>query len=456
MKTHNFHKYLAPILGIALVFAAGIVLNDLFAATGIVWALALAAGGAIEGDPATHEAVRGVEDELDTDYISKKVVKMRPASTPLDTIMRQVPKQVKMNSFITSFYSADSREFQDAVASAYSKAGDGVTSVALEVDNVAMWSVDDTALFRGITGSQDSDDLVCLVIDKSATNNTITIQPLNGDTGAGTQAGNIVLPSIAEDTVIVRMGKAMNEQDAQAEPYAVVPTKENQYLQIFMAQVEEGAYQAMYKKEVEWGFNEYSEQNILDMKGGIEFSFLFGYQTRITQLTDSDERYLCGGITRDITETLEYGTGGNDRTINESDFIDWHKSIFTGNAGSEDRIFFMGDGLVSYISKIDTVSKQLEANKTEVLWGIKFRKIESNFGTLLCRHHPGLDLAEWGDKGIIIDPQFLERHTFQPMTIKKLDLKTAGIRNTDAEIMTECSAPVLKYPDVHKLVAPQS
>ena len=455
MKKNNIFRYLAPFMGVATFFVAMFLVNTLFAGvTGITYAMALAAGTALPDGVASHEAVRVASADLDVNHVSKKVAEMKPAKTPLDTIMRNVKTTMKINSFITEFYSVDSREFADAVTTLYTKGGDGVTSYALVVDNVGMWSVDDTAVFRDITGAQDDDDLVCLVIDKSTSGNTITIQPMNGDTGAGSMAGSLVLPTIAASTVIIRMGKAMNEMDAQAVPYAIVPEKGDNYCQIFMAQVEEGVFQAQHKKEVQWGFNEYSAQNIYDMKGSMEYSFKFGYQTRITQLTDSDERYLTGGVTREITETLEYGTGGSDRTINESDFVTWTKNIFTGNSGSDMRVLLMGDGLVSYISQIDTVSKQIAADKTLVKWGIKFNVIETNFGTLLCKHDPSLDIANWGDKGIVLDLNYVEKHVFTPMEIRELDLKTPGIRNANASIMRETSAMVIKYPDVHKLVAP--
>lgn len=456
MKKNNIFRYMFPLLSIVLVVAVGLLFHFLSSVVTGVALAALQAGGAIEGDPASHEAVRGQSSELDTSYISQKVVEMRPARTPLDTIMRNIGKEVKMDSFKTEFYSVDSREFYDTVAAAYTHQGDGYTSKAIEVDNISMWSVDDLALFDNITGAQDSDDLVCLVIAKSTTNNTITVQPLNGTSGTGANAGKLVVPSIAEDTVVVRMGKAMNELDAQAEPYAIVPTKDYNYAQIFMAQVEEGTYEAMHAKEVKWGFREYSAQNIYDLRAGIELAYLFGYRSRTAHLTDSGnvERHTCGGITRDITETLEYGTGGSDRTINESDFITWAKSIFTGNSGSDQRIMFVGDGLMSYLSKIDTVSKQQAANKTQVLWGVTFNRVETNFGTLLIKHHPLLELRNWGDEGIVLDPAFVERHVFQPMRVRELDLRSSGTRNVKANIIEEASCPVLKYPDVHKKVAP--
>ncbi len=454
MRNNNIFRYLTPILGISLAFMIGFVIHTLIVGITGVTLAALASGAAIADEPVTVENVKANAAELNLDYVSQKVAEMRPAATPLDTVMRNVGNTLDIKSFITTFYSVDSREFQDTVTTLYTTGGDGVTSYALVVDNVGMWSIDDTLVARDIVGAQDNDDLVCLVIDKSVADNTITIQPLNGTSGSGTTAGMIIVPTIAADTVLVRMGKAMNELDAQAEPYAIVPEKGNNYCQIFMAQVEEGDFQKRHAQEVEWGFNEYSAQNIYDMKASMEFSFKFGYKALITELTGSTEVYMTGGITREITETLEYGTGGADRTINESDFVTWTKNIFTGNSGSDTRILFMGDGLASYISKIDTVSKQVAANQTMLKWGIEFNKIVTNFGTLLCKHDPSLDIASWGDKGMVLDLNYIEKHVFVPMEIKELDLKKAGIRNTNANIMREASCLVLKYPDVHKLIEP--
>jgi hypothetical protein len=400
-------------------------------------------------------AVKAGAPTLDVDYISKKVAEMRPAATPLDTIMRNIKNQVGIKSFISDYYAVDSRPLYDTVHVAYTYGGDGVRSVDLEVHNTSMWSADDTCMFPSVLGV-DLKPLVCFIVSK-VVGTSIKIQPLNGPAGANTTAGYMILPvaGIPADTRVVRLGSAKHELDAQTSPYAIVPVKAQNYMQIFMAQVEESRIQTEHAKEVDWDFTDYESQNIYDMRATTEFSYLFGVKSLFTDVTAAKERYTTGGVTRYITKALEYGTGGTDRTIDNSTFVDWTKSIFTGNSGADTRIFFGGDGLSANLMKVDTVMKQLEAKATELVYGVTFSRIETNFGKLLYKHHPGLDLAGWGDNGIVLDLNNIEKHTFQPMKVTKLDLVGSGQRNANAVVLQEISGVITRYPDTHAIIAPK-
>jgi len=454
MKKSNLFNIASKLFGFAIVMAILAVLSSIYIA-GVTMALtgAVVTGDVGSGSVTTTKVMAG-SPELDMDYVSKKITEMRPAATPLDTIMRQINNKTGMKSFVSEYYAVENRALYDTVKTEYTKSGDGHASYDLIVNNVAMWSADDTLMVNGINGS-DSLPLVCFVVSKATT--TIKIQPLNGIAGSGSTAGLIIIPAtIPVSTRLVRLGSAKNELDAQHSPYAIIPVKASNYLQIFMAQVEESRIQSEYQKEVEWNFNDYEAQNIYDMRAVMELSYLFGYKMKFYDVTLSKERYTTGGITRYVTKALEYGTGGTDRTIDNSTFVDWTKSIFTGNSGSDTRLLFGGDGLSANMLKVDTVLKQLEAKSTEVKWGLTFNKIETNFGTLLYKHHPLFDYAGWGDKGLVLDMNYIEKHVFQPMQLTKLDLITSGQRRADATVLMEISGIITRYPDTHAIIAPKA
>jgi hypothetical protein len=252
------------------------------------------------------------------------------------------------------------------------------------------------------------------------------------------------------------MGTAKNELDAQNSAYAIVPVRASNYMQIFMAQVEEGILQREHSKEVPWDFTDYEAQNIFSLKMSMENSYLFGYKYKFYDVDNNKERYSTGGVTRYITKSLTYGTGGSDRTIDNATFVDWTKSIFTGNSGSDQRVFFGGDSLTAALLKVDTVVKQIEAKNTEVKWGITFNKIETNFGILLYKHHPMFELVGWGEKGLVLDMQHIEKHVYKPLEITKLDLVTSGQRYANAVVLREVSGAITRYPDCHAVVAPKA
>ena len=453
MKKINIFKLGATLLGLTLLVTVfSFVSTALAAGSGLVYGV----GAVVAGDPVTVEAVKTGSPDLDMNYVSQLITEMRPAATPLDTMLRTINKASDIKSFVSDYYAVDTRSLYDTVKTAYTKADDGQLTYDLVVNNISMWAADDTCFFRGVAGV-DGLDLGCFIISKNISATTIKIQPLNGPAGAGTTAGEMILPaSIPINTRIVRGGPCKHELDAQTTPYAIIPVKDYNYMQIFMAQVEESTFQRIHQKEVNWSFSDYEAQNVYDMKATMEFSFLFGVRSKFTDGVNAKERYATGGITRFITKSLEYGLGGTDRSIDNSTFVDWTKSIFTGNSGADTRILFGGDGLMANLMKVDTIIKQQEAKNVDVKYGVTFKNIETNFGRLLFKHHPLLDQYGWGDYGIILDMNHIERHTFKPLTTRKLDLKASGTRNVDAVVIEETTGVICRYPDTHAIIAPKA
>jgi len=444
MKKSNIFK-----IGFAVVGVIALIV--MFAPAMLPWMLATGAmysitGTIISGDAVDTANASAAESDLLLNTISQKITEMKPARTPLDTIVRSAVTKKKIESFRTDFYAVDVRPFSDTVAATYTKPSTGVELAEVEVTNIDIWSQDDTVLVVGVNGS-DSLDLVLFVADVDVANSKLKVQALNG-----TVEGNlIVVPTIPITTAIVRMGVAKAEKDAQTSPYAMIPEKEYNYCQIFMAQVEESTYMAMHKKEVQWSFSDYEALNIYDMKTTIELSFLFGYRRQFTDKLGRDSKYTCGGITRSIDQHLEYGNGGADRTVTNDTLIDWCSDIFTGNSGSDTRIMFAGADLTAYISKID-FQKNLGGNQTETKWGIEWKVISTNFGRLLWKLHPLFAQIGWGEKGIVLDVNNLEKHEFLPMQTREVDLKGSGQKNVNAKVIDETSCPVLRYPDTHRLI----
>jgi hypothetical protein len=459
MKNNIFyygHKILGVTLFIAMIFVFNAILG---VASGVAYAVAT--GAVVDAEPVSVKEVKA-GSTIDRDYVSKIITEMRPAATPLDTILRTIENQVTVASFKTEFYAVSSRDLVDNVDTAFTRDTDGVESVDLKVDNITAWTDDDTCMFYGVTGGAvatgygDGKDLVCFVVSRNVSAETIKIQPLNGPEGLNAKVGKMVLPTIPINTKIVRMGTCKNELDAQTAPYGIVPVKDYNYLQIFMAQAEEGTFQKLHEKEVEFSFSDYEAQNIYDMRARMEYSFLFGVRRLFSDVTNLKTRYSTGGVTRYITTALEYGTGGSDREIDNSTVINWTKSIFRGNSGSDRRVMFMGDSFAASMMAADTVQRQIDAKKTERVYGVTFSLIETNFGQLLCKHHNLLDLAGWGEKAIILDLNYVEKHTWKPMAVRQLNLKESGQRNVLATVIEETSAVVLRYPATHAIIGPKA
>ena len=418
-------------------------------------------GAPVMDAPVTTTATNTGSPDLLENYVSQRVIQMKPASTPLDTIMRQI-KNVPIKSWKTEYYAADSRPLNDELDTAYARvdATNYDHTAAFTVKDISMWAIDDTLMFPNITVTPKEGTvgpLVGLVVGRTVATSTLTVQCINGAAGSGTNANlatGCFPATIADNSLIVRMGAAKAETDAQTTPYGIIPVPAYNYCQIFMAQCEESLFQQVHDKQVSWSLKDYEAQNIYDMRATMEHSYLFGARQKFADLTSSKERYLTGGATTYIDKVLTYGSGGSDRTIDDDTFVQWTKDLFTGNSGSETRILFGGDGLLKNLSNVKTVQKQIDAKSTQVKFGLTFKEIETSFGTLLFYHHKLLNMSGWSDNGIVLDINNIEKHVFSPMEAKKLNLADTGQRNVNATRLSETSCLVLRYPDTHAVIKP--
>ena len=107
MKKRNNIFYVASrVGGIALFALVTLLLNVTFAVA--AGAYVATVGAVVTGEAITGDVLTQKNSELNLDYISQKVVEMKPAATPLDTIMRQV-KSVPIKSWKTEYYAVDTR-----------------------------------------------------------------------------------------------------------------------------------------------------------------------------------------------------------------------------------------------------------------------------------------------------------------------------------------------------------
>ncbi len=97
-------------------------------------------------------------------------------------------------------------------------------------------------------------------------------------------------------------------------------------------------------------------------------------------------------------------------------------------------------------------SKVVSAGETKVKWGIEFKEISSNFGTLYILHSEVFDQCGHENDGFIIDPDYMTKYVHVPFQAENLDLRKSGQRNTDAVVLTEASCLVLRYPNAHMKV----
>ena len=209
-------------------------------------------------------------------------------------------------------------------------------------------------------------------------------------------------------------------------------------------QVEQSLLQKLSNKEVPWTMSDQEEAAIYDMRLGMEKSFLFGYKKKMWDPNKKEQVYFTRGIWKQAGKQWNYTTPSFTR----EQLVELMRQTFTGNNGSKRKILLGGSKLIGYLSNLD-YDRVVLSRESVSKWGIDFTQLTSKFGTLYTLLSEVFDEVGMSENGIIIDPEYIQKYVHIPFTTEQLNLKSSGVRNTDALVMTEASCLVLRYPKSH-------
>lgn len=432
-------------------------------------------GGAARQNEGIATETRGRETkwaEGDVNFYSNdlndKITKIRPMATPVDQISRYAtPKQA--DSFVVEYYSIGTRPIKTTVKTT-TEASTG-SSVVLPVDDPDMFTLDDTIRvvgvkaitdYNGIAYSDDKNkgvpvpDLELCVCGKNTDGQPIVFA-VNGNMY---QKQAIGVPSIPAKTVLIRMAKACGELDVQTGRFNNLPTSDTQYCQNFMIQIEQSTFDKIAAKKVDWNFSDMEEDSIYDMRLAMEGTFLFGDMACIKHTTKNNSaQWFTKGIWWMAGKDIEVGHKAteddqkkgfkkDDVVIWDNELVDITKDIFVGTGiGNKRKVVIAGSQVVTAFSKIR--SEKFRLKDTVEVFNLKFKSWETDFGELLMIHSEFFDLQGMSDCALVLDPEFLVKRVHLPWARNVLDLKAAGIRNTDAVVIQEVACLYLKYPKAH-------
>lgn len=393
--------------------------------------------------------------------VDQRIVKIRPMATPLEQISRYA-KTEKASSFEVKYYSAGTREIKCVTSGAVTAMTTGA-STTLPVDDLNMFTLDDTIRVVGVkaktkpdgTAYTDTDtnipDLVLCVCGKDSTSNLPTVYAVNGTIDASTKQP-ILVPAIPKGTTIIRMGKACGELDVQTGRFNNIPMPDIQYCQNFMIQIEQSTFDKIANKEVNWNFSDIEEDGIYDMRLAMENTFLFGVRQCIKHTSkEGMMTWFTGGIWwmagKDI-EVGEWDATKNCAVISDENLVDIAKDLFVGTGiGNKRKVLFCGSDMLSAFSKIK--SEKFRLKDTVEVWNLKFKSWDTDFGEVLTIHHELFDANGMSDCGFALDPEYLSKKTYISWGRNVLDLKKAGVRNTDAVVIQEVACLYLRYAKAH-------
>lgn len=453
-KMRNAASGLLTVRNLAVVTAAVLFFLFLSDCSGGGVALAMAAvtgvagGRHVAAEPLTTDLTRELSPDLLLNEIDRRIVKIRPMATPIDQLSRWAGAK-KAGSMIVDYYSVDTRPTVSKVTKEHTWDGDsmGNNVVQLKVENAEVFEPSETVLVKGVHGyepdgqTESSHDLVLYVVGKDKSAGSLSVTAVNGVKDGETE--NCV-PTIPLDSVLVRMGRAASELDVQTAQFEALPKKAQNYCQIFKMQIEQSTLQRIANKEVGWTFSDQEEAAVYDMRLGMEKNYLFGVKARISDPEKNDTVLLTGGIWHQAGGEFSYKKG----ELNQNAVISMMRQAFTGNAGTKRKVLIGGSGLIEQLNQLDS-TKVVMAGESIVKWGIDFSEMRSKFGRLYVLLSEVFDECGMENNGMIIDPEYLQKYSHIPFTTEQLNLKQAGVRNTDAIVLTEASCMTLRYPKAH-------
>jgi len=399
--------------------------------------------------------------EFYSKQIDERITKIRPMATPIDQISRYAKAQ-KSDSFEVKYYSVGTRPIKTTLSANVSAMTGSATSTAIQVTDPNMFTLDDTIRVvgqRAITkadgtayGQNDTNvpDLVLCVCGRDNSGNPL-VYAVNGTANSAGQT--ILVPALDKTKVtLIRMGKACGELDVQTGRFNNVPSAEIQFCQNFMIQVEQSTFDRIAAKEVDWNFSDLEEDGIYDMRLAQENTYLWGVKRKINHITkDGMATWFTGGIWWMAGKDIEVGTWDSTKgcaVISDEDLVDITKDMFVGTGiGNKRKILLAGSDMVAAFSKIK--SEKFRLKDTVEIWNLKFKSWDTDFGEILMLHHELFDLNGMSDCGFALDPEYLCKRTHLSWSRNILDLKKAGVRNTDAVVMQEVACLYLRYAKAH-------
>ena len=382
-------------------------------------------GKHITGAPLTTDLAEVASPSLMVNDIDSRIVKIRPMATPLDQISR-LGHVRQVASMEVDYYSVDSRIDRSTLGTA-TKQGDvddTTQRLRVSVDDPQAFEVSDTMAVgekrvNAYVVAKEGSNLD-LLVDKSVPLSDISLQDC------------------------IRMGRAATQLDVQSPQFAVLPHRRTNLCQIFKQQIEQSIVMRDSHKAIGWEFTDQQEAAVYDMRLGMEKQFLFGSKRKIYDPEKGENVTLTEGIWRQAGKEIEV----NLTNFNTEQLIELLRDAFTENSGSRRKVLIGGSELITAINKLEA-TRVVTANDAVTRWGIDFSELCSKFGRLYVVYSDIFDVMGMSTDGIIVDPEYIQKHVFIPFRADRLDLRGSGQRNTEAIVLTEASCLTLRYPDAH-------
>ena len=419
--------------------------------TAIVGGAAMLAGGVAgtamdgAGQSVNNEGGQtrsAVEPNGDPEFYAKdvdqEIAKIRPQSTVIDTMTRQIAKRRGVKAMEVKVYEMGTRMLATTLNTAVT--GGTTGTVKLDLAEPRAFTYADQLLVQGVKGSDDKDLILLVTGNDDATGNPIVVA-VNGS-----GADKTTVPAIAKDKKIIRMGKACAESDAQVPAFALVPTARTNYCQNYMFQIKQSIIDRMSDKEVPFSFTDLEREAIYDMKRGQELSRLFSVKNVVWHPSKNEQMFSTEGLWWQAKKEATLPVDGNG-AVSATAMVDFMKELNTGaGAGSKKKILVAGSALIAALTKMELDKLQVLKQDIEKLWNVEFTGFSAFSGKLLAVHSELFDEVGMENQGLVIDPEEVTLASFMPFTRTNLELKKSGQSNSEAVVFQQIDCVYIANP----------
>nr|WP_319265290.1 DUF5309 family protein [uncultured Draconibacterium sp.] len=326
--------------------------------------------------------------------------------------------------------------YQDAVGATF--AG-GATSATLTVANPKMWTPNSLCRVQGKTYATSGEALVLFIEAVGST----TIDVISTGTD-----GTENIPALADTDKLTRQGTAFDSDAVKNENVMQAPTSDFNYAQKFITSVVYSNWLSMTQLFANYSFSMVTNLALQDFRYGQEFSFMFGNRSEFTG--NGKTIRTTGGLEYFIDNVIEYGTGGGNTTITESNIVDFTKQMRVGNNGSDTRFLFAGSELISSLNKgVMSDSTKFVQKEYDTVYGLSFTVLYSFFGTINVSYAPLMDQSDFRDKGFLLDMAYIDKFVFQPFRETQTDLVKLRQSDGNAVDLVEACGLIARNIDTH-------
>lgn len=403
----------------------------------------------------THKA-DGTKLDVNKNSVSKKLAKVMPSRTPLDSMLRNIGtgscKSDKYEFFsliargvkavTTSTTGANTDSTVDTVATITLSSGVHCLSKDCNL-LVPSYNVSGGKASAAGAGKVALRPLVIHIVDIDYGQNKISVIGVNAP-----------VPNFGAGVSLYRLANAADQYIAMSNDPQSVPVKDYNYCQRNLCTISENAYQALQEKEVEFSMAEMKEQALYDFRWQAEMQAIFGANAvngeNFRDSSTGRRKLHMRGLVDFPINTVDFTADAyKDLDIAEKLNIACEEA-FAGNNGSEERVFIYGPEVATMMANSAVWQKRMDAAKTEVKWGVKWKLIETNFGTLRGVMQPGFGLlGDYSKCAVIVDPANIRRIEQVALTSRNLDLKSAGVRNSNDVVLEESTTLEVTNPKTH-------